>query len=58
MWMDILLMPKEFIEARKLGALEKNGKVLVEVRKGVCGLKKADKLAHEVLKAFLKPNGC
>ena len=38
-------------------SIRKNGKVLVEVMKGMHGLKEAGKLAHEDLKAFIKING-
>ena len=57
MWIDLHLMIEEFTEECQLRALEKNENALVEVRKGMRGLKEAGKLAHEDLKAFLKPHG-
>ena len=58
MWIDLNLMPDEFIEEHQLNAIERNGKALAEVMKGMHGLKEAGKLAHDELKEFLKPHCC
>ena len=52
-YIDLDLIPQDFIDKYNLEDIAKNGKVLTEVCKGMYGLKQAGKLAHEDLKLHL-----
>ena len=56
-YIELDLIPQEFINQYNLTAIAKDGKILAEVRKGMYGLKQAGKIAHNDLKKHLMPHG-
>ena len=51
------LIPDSFIEEYKLHELVHNGKIYMQINKGMYGLPQAGKLAHDQLKAHLAQFG-
>ena len=54
---NIDMIPEEIKQQYKLDALESNGWVYVEIRKGMYGLPQAGILANKLLKTRLEPHG-
>ena len=50
-------IPKDIIDQYRSTAKAVNGKVLVEIRKGMYGLKQAGRIANDQLKHHLKAYG-
>ena len=50
-------IPQDIIDQYGLRAKAVNGKVLVEIRKGMYGLKQAGRTANDQLKQHLKASG-
>ena len=57
MFMQLNLIPQEMQLQYNLKQLEKDGKVYVEIHKGMYGLPQAGILANQQLKKFLQPHG-
>ena len=47
MWIKMADIPQDIIDQYGLTAKAVNGKVLVEIRKGMYGLKQADRIAND-----------
>ena len=54
MWIKMANTPQDIIDQYRLTAKAVNGKVLVEIRKGMYGLKQAVCIANNQLKLHLK----
>ena len=52
-YIELELIPQDFIDQYNLKAIAKDGKVLAEVRKVMYRLKQAGKLAHKDFKKYL-----
>ena len=50
MWIEMSDIPQDIIDQHGLTEKEVNGKVLVEIRKGMYGLKQAGRIANDRLK--------
>ena len=57
MFIDANLIPQEFIDSYNLQHLIHNGKLYIQINKGMYGLPQAGKLAHDQLKAHLTKFG-
>ena len=57
MWIKMLDIPQDIIDQYRLTEKSINGKVLVEIRKGMYGLKQAGRIANDRLKQHLKTYG-
>ncbi len=57
MWVPVTMLPPEVMDAYKLHDLVHNGKVLVEIRKGMYGLSQAGRIAYDNLVKNLAPHG-
>lgn len=57
MWIQVAMLDQEIIDAYELEDLIVNGRVLVEIQKGMYGLPQAGRLAYDKLVAHLKPHG-
>ena len=57
MWIKMADTPQDIIDQYGLTAKAVNGKVLVEIRKGMYVLKKAGRIANDRLKQHLKASG-
>ena len=57
MWINMTDTPQDIINQYGLPAKAVNGKVLVEIRKGMYGLKQAGRIANNRLKQHLKAYG-
>ena len=57
MFLPMEVIPQEIIEQYNLQELEHNGKIYLEIRKGMYGLPQAGILANEQLQRNLKPHG-
>ena len=57
MWIKMSDIPKDIIDQYGLQEKAVNGKVLVEIRKGMYGLKQAGRIATDRLKQHLKTYG-
>ena len=55
MWIKMTDIPQDIIDQYRLTAKAVNGKVLVEVRKGMYGLKQASFIANDLLTLFHSP---
>ena len=56
-WVPVSMLTANVIEAYKLKDKIKNGRVLVEIQRGMYGLPQAGRLAYDKLKRHLKPHG-
>jgi hypothetical protein len=56
-FIELRLIPEDFVQQYNLDKIAVNGKILAEVRGGMYGLKQAGKIAHDDLKQHLKPYG-
>ena len=54
MWIKMADIPQDIINQSGLTAKAVNGRVLVEIRKGMYGLKQAERIANDRLKQHLK----
>ena len=57
MWIKMSDIPQDIIDQYELNKKAVNGKVLVEIRKGMYGLKQAGRIANDWLKQHLKTYG-
>ena len=57
MFLPISVIPQEIIDQYSLKEKEHNGKIYLEIRKGMYGLPQAGILANEQLQRHLKPHG-
>ena len=57
MWINMSDIPQDIIDQYGLTDKAVNGKVLVEIRKGMYGLKQAGSIANDLLKQHLKASG-
>jgi hypothetical protein len=57
MKMSLSLFPKEIVDKYNLGALAVDGRVYMEIRKCIYGLKQAGLLANQLLQNHLTPFG-
>ena len=57
MWLKMADTPQDIIDQYGLTAKAVNGKVLVEIWKGMYGLKQAGRIANDQLKQHLKAYG-
>ena len=57
MFLPLDMIPKEIIEQYRLTEIARNGKVYLEIRKGMYGLPQSGKLANEQLQRNLEPYG-
>ena len=57
MWIKMAYIPQDIINQFGLTAKAVNGKVLVEIWKGMYGLKLASRIANDRLKHHLKVSG-
>ena len=57
MWIKMSDIPQDIIDQYRLTDKALNGKVLVEIRKGMYGLKQAGRIANDILKQPLKACG-
>ena len=56
-FVELALIPDDFIKMHNLDKIAAKGKVLAEVRGGMCSLRQAGNIAHEDLKTYLAPCG-
>ena len=57
MWIKMADIPQDIINQYILTAKAVNGKVLVEISKGIYGLNQAGRIANDQLKQHLKASG-
>ena len=57
MWIKMSDIPQDTIDQYGLKEKAVNGKVLVEIRKGMYGLKQTRRIANDQLKQYLKTYG-
>ena len=57
MWIKMAYIPQDIIDQYGLTAKAVNGKLLVEIRKGMYGLKQAGRIANDQLKQHRKASG-
>ena len=57
MWIKMSDIPQDIIDQYRLKEKSVNGKVLVEIRKGMYGLKQATRITNDRLKQHLKKYG-